>query len=104
MSRLGHIQTDRGDVRKLQDGARKLFDVLFANPAAEARMLEGVELAAGANQVAHGLGRPIVRWIPVRVRAQATLWDAQDTQTAALKAKFLKLHSSAAVTVDLLVF
>lgn len=65
-------------------------------------LLENVVLASGANVVSHRLGRKLVGWIPTRVRADATLFDTQDTNpTPGLT---LQLTSSAAVTVDLIVF
>lgn len=66
------------------------------------RLLQGVDLAVGTNKVNHGLGRKLIGWFPVRVRASAILHDLQDSNTT--PDKNLSLVTDAEVTVDLYVF
>jgi hypothetical protein len=65
-------------------------------------LLSNIALASGANVVNHKLGRKLQGWIPVRVRASATLYDTQDTNQ--MPQLTLNLTASAAVVVDLWVF
>lgn len=75
---------------------------LLANPLTNGLLLKNVALASGANVVNHKLQRPLQGWIPVRLRASATLYDTQDTnQTPTLT---LNLVASAAVVADIWVF
>lgn len=71
-------------------------------PPVQGLLLKNVSLKTGTNVISHKLGRSLQGWIPTRVRASASFYDAQDTnQTPALT---LVLVSSADVIVDLWVY
>lgn len=65
-------------------------------------LLPNISLTTGANVVSHKLGRKLQGWIPVRVRASATLYDTQDSNQ--MPQLTLNLTASANVVVDLWVF
>jgi len=75
---------------------------ILDNPAANPSILKSVSLVSGTNVINHKLGQPLQGWYPTRVRANATIYDAQDSnQTPQLT---LVLIASAPVVVDLAVF
>jgi hypothetical protein len=78
------------------------IDPVLKNPATNPILLQGVVLAAGTNLVDHRLGKKLIGWQIVRIRAAATIYDTQDTNPH--PDRTLRLVSSAPVTVDLLVF
>lgn len=65
-------------------------------------LLTSQTLTAGANSINHGLGRNLVGWIITRLRASATIYDTQDTNST--PSMTLALNSSAPVVVDIYVF
>lgn len=78
------------------------LDPIIANPTVDNLILKNVSLVTGTNVINHKLGRTLQGWNPVRVRANATIYDQQDTnQTPQLT---LILVASAPVVVDLVVF
>lgn len=78
------------------------LDPLLNQPLSKALYLKNVSLVAGTNTINHKLGRRLEGWNPTRVRAAATLYDAQDqNQTPQLT---LVIVASAPVVVDLVVF
>lgn len=85
-----------------QTGLQRTLNPVLGNPLIDGVLLQKVVLAVGSNQVAHKLGRKLIGWYPTRVRAAATFYDTQDTNT--LPEEFLTLVASAAVTIDLFVF
>lgn len=87
----------------LVDSWSKDLDPLLASPIATPTILKSVSLITGqANTINHLLGKVLTGWIIIRSRAQATVWDTQDTNQ--LPDKTLVLRTSANVTVDLMVF
>lgn len=85
-------------VNQLQQQLQGLFSGLSSSPIA----LTGVALVAGrVNMVKTGLTKPLVGWSLTRLRAQATVWDTQDSNG---NEAYLALWCSANVTVDLEVF
>lgn len=87
---------------QVQEGVAQALNPLASNPSNDKTLLASVNLAVGLNLVAHTLGRKLTGWTVVRQRAQAQLWDSQDSASA--PEKFLYLNASVAVTVDLEVF
>jgi len=89
---------------RFQDNVEQAISELPATQIIQGRLVSNVTLTSGSvNNVEHKLGRKLLGWFPVRVRAQATLWDSQDSNTNNAD-KFLSLNTSATVTVDLWVF
>lgn len=78
------------------------LDPIISNPTVNNLILQNVSLIAGTNVIDHKLGRKLQGWATSRVRANATIYDQQDTnQTPQLT---LVLVASAPVVVDLVVF
>lgn len=90
------------DLNRAQDGLLPTVSALSGVQISDGVLLEEVVLASGANIVPHKLGRILQGWIPVRVRASATLYDTQDANNT--PDQTLLLTASALVTVDLWVF
>lgn len=99
---MERMVTSDPELRTLQDNVAAAVEPIEANPLSDGVLLQGVTLAVGANEVAHRLGRVLQGWFPVRVRAAATFYDSQDSNTH--PERTLRLVASAAVTVDLFVF
>lgn len=95
------INTTDDVLRRIQDAIEKCLRPIIANNSLDSQTLTNVVLKAGqVNRVPHKLGRNIQRWNPVRLRSQAVVWeDAVQT----LPDKLLDLHTSADVSLDLLV-
>lgn len=80
----------------------------WAESVKKAGLNDGVLLTAvslstgGTNAIEHKLGRAPRGYIVVRQRANASIWDSQDTNI--FKTKSLALECSANVIVDLWVF
>jgi hypothetical protein len=69
----------------------------------DSTILANVTLTQGINNIVnHTLGRQLAGWQIVRKRAQADIWDSQDSNTN--PALTLLLNTSADVVVDILVF
>ena len=75
---------------------------LVGSPLLNNNILTSVSLASGSNTINHKLNRKLQGWMIVRQRASASIYDTQDSNTDPNNT--LVLVSSAAVTVDLLVF
>lgn len=100
MAQLPYVQSTLDALNQLQTKWRSLLNPLLAQP--QAQIIKNVALVNGTTVINHLLGRPLQGWKPVRVRASATIYDAQDSnQTPQVT---LVLISSAAVVVDLEVF
>lgn len=87
---------------KLQTTWASQLDPLLKLPLSDSLILKGVVLATGTNVVNHKLGRKLQGWTLVRQRAAGSVYDTQDSNST--PALTLTLTSSAAMTVDLLVF
>lgn len=86
----------------LQTTWASMLDPVLKNPITQGVLLQSVVLASGTNVINHRLGRKLVGWVPIRLRASATIYDTQDTnQHPDLT---LQLTASAAATVDIYVF
>jgi hypothetical protein len=65
-------------------------------------ILTSIQLKIGTNQITHTLGRNLSGWSLVRQRGLANIYDTQDNNPN--PKTYLQLFSSAAVSVDILVF
>ena len=99
---VGFFQSTDPAVNLLQQRLNTILNAPLNNPLLSGNILSSVSLASGANTINHGLGRTLVGWFPVRVRASATLYDTQDSNN--IPNLTLQLVASAAVVVDLYVF
>ena len=79
-----------------------ILNPLLGNPSLQSSILTGIALVSGSNVINHQLGRKLVGWRIIRIRASATIYDLQDTNT--MPELTLLLHASADVTIDLEVF
>lgn len=90
------------ELSRVQDNVGKTVDQVVANPILNGQLLTGITLAVGSNIINHKLGRILLGWLPVRLRASATLYDTQDSN--ATPALTLLVTSSAVVVADFWVF
>jgi hypothetical protein len=100
MAAFNKFQAKDAQLNAVQQNVADAVEPLAAVPFMDGVLLQSVALESGANQVPHKLGRKLQGWQLLRVRGQATVWDDQDNN-ASLAERFLKLHASAAVTVDI---
>lgn len=99
------VTTQDRDLNLFQTQLGKALQPILANPINLGRLIQGVALINGQTIVPTGLNRQLQGWFTVRVRAQATIWDSQDSNTTVPQSlNTLILNSTAAVTVDLWVF
>jgi hypothetical protein len=97
------IHSDDRVVNMIQDNLIKVLQPITSNELLNGSILTKISLVSGStNYIAHGLGRPLIGWYPVRVRASATIYDTQDTNLN--PSSTLALHTSSNVTVDIAVF
>lgn len=96
------IKSDDDVLNRVQDQIAYSIAQLIRTEPLDGRLIPNVSLTAGANSVEHKLGRDLRGWIVVRKRANANIWDEQDSNTRS--SLFLNLQTSADVTVDLWVF
>lgn len=90
------------DLAKMQTSWAQQLDPIISNPILNNVILKNVSLTTGTNVVNHLLGRTLQGWKPTRIRANATIYDQQDSnQTPQLT---LVLVASAPVVIDLEVF
>lgn len=98
---------DPGDLARvintLQANAADSINPMASKIQNDSVLLTSVVLKSGqVNIINHTLGRTLTGWTVIRQRAQAQLWDTQDSNAAPNLT--LWLNTSANVTVDLLVF
>jgi hypothetical protein len=96
------VQTNDRNVNQLQQNFKKAIEPVLKNPIVTGTILTSVTLNSGSNSISHGLGRAIQGWTIIRQRAQANIWDSQDSNTTPQST--LALNASAKVTVDIYVF
>lgn len=96
------IQTNDFDTNQLQSNIIPPLNKLLNLPLNSSVLLTEVSLAVGDNTINHLLARKLRGWYIVRKRANSDIYDKQDTNP--LQTDTLILNSSAAVTVDLIVF
>ena len=86
----------------LQTNWSSTLNPIIQNPANAGVILKSIALKAGLNVINHKLGANLQGWSLVRQRAQASVWDTQDSNPNTQLT--LYLNSSADVTVDVEVF
>lgn len=102
-SKIPLVQTTDKNFHQFQTQLGKSLQPILKNPINYGVLLKSVALVTGqANAVSHTLNRTLQGWLIVRQRAQAQIWDSQDSNSA--PDTTLLLHASANVTVDLWVF
>ncbi len=75
---------------------------LLANPLMGGRLLEGIVLTTGVNNISHGLQRKLRGYFVVLKSANVTIYDSQATNQ--MPDLTLILNASGAATVTLYVF
>lgn len=99
---LPQFQTTDRDLNLLQSRWTSILNPLLGNPSLQSQILPNVSLIMGVTVVNHKLGAALRGWRIIRLRAEALVWDSQDSnQTPQLT---LILNSSGPVVVDLEVF
>ena len=86
----------------LQTNWAQQLNPIIQSPINGNVILKSIALKTGLNVINHLLGRDLQGWIPVRRRAEAQIWDTQDSNPNPQLT--LYLNSSADATVDLVVF
>lgn len=100
---LKFVAFDEPKLERFQQNVDEALRPLIQANILDGRLLRSVSLITGqANLVEHKLGRAPQGWLVIRSRAQATVWDLQDSNE--LPSKTLDLRCSANVTVDLWIF
>lgn len=79
-----------------------IINPVLTSPANQSIILQDLKLTTGTNIISHRLGRKLAGWNPTRVRAAATFYDNQDSNST--PELTLILVSSANVSIDLEVF
>lgn len=99
---LPKFQTADAILSMMQTKWASILNPLLSNPCNQSSILPSVSLKSGANIVNHKLGQKLQGWNIVRQRANATIFDTQDSnQTPEIT---LQLTASGAVVVDIEVF
>lgn len=92
-----------GSVLGLQNDIQRFADSVTDSDITDGVLIKDVKLKSGQdNTVGHSLGRPMVGYIPVRLSADATVFDASGAG-GNLSREF-KVRCSADVTVTFWVF
>ncbi len=90
-------------IRKMQDNTEQFTEPFKRSAIINGVLLKDLSLTTGViNSISHRLDRKINGWIVVRQRADARIWDSQDTNT--IPKRTLNLETSANAVVDLWVF
>jgi hypothetical protein len=96
------FQTTMQEFLLMQNKWSSILNVLIGNPSLQSSILTMIPLKNGKTVVNHLLGKKLTGWRIIRQRAEAQIYDQQDSnQTPELT---LVLVSNAAVTIDLEVF
>lgn len=96
------FQTASKDLQLMQTSWATQLNPVIASPLSTPLILKSVKLINGTTTINHRLGKGLTGWMIVRQRGPASIYDTQDTNQQATLT--LQLVSSAAVTVDILVF
>lgn len=89
-------------LQMMQNRWGTILGPIVDNPLNNSIILKDIALTTGTNVINHKLGRKLQGWFPTRVRADATLYDQQDSNQ--MQDLTLVLVTSADVTIDLVVF
>lgn len=99
---IAKVQTQDRNVNQLQQNVTQAVNPVLKNPIVFGTILTNVQLTAGTNTISHGLGRTLQGWFEVRKRADASIYDNQDSNGS--PAQTLILVSDVAVSINLYVF
>lgn len=95
------IRTAVRDIQRLQDALSKVFNAIQTKQILDGRLIEDIELvSASANELDHGLQRPVRGWIVVGKNADSNVW----TSESEIPNRTLILNASADVTISLWIF
>ena len=100
--KIPYQQTSDRQVNQFQQSLSAALQPITSNPIASCIIITKVSLVAGANTIPIGLPQPLQGWFIIRQRAQADIWDSQDTNTT--PSQTLILNASAPVVVDIGIF
>jgi hypothetical protein len=81
---------------------QQIFTAVLNKVQLDSVILTQIQLSKGQTTVPHTLGRTLTGWQIIRQRGEANIWDNQDNNPNA--GSYLLLSSSAAVSVDIIVF
>jgi hypothetical protein len=96
------FHTQLRELSMLQTQWSSAINPVLNNPISNGVLLSNVVLTTGANVINHTLGRKLQGWTMTRIRASATFYDTQDTNT--MPELTLQLNASGNVTVDIYCF
>lgn len=96
------FQTSDRILSQMQTQWSGQLNPVLSNPSLATRILKEVSLDAGSNTINHLLGKELTGWRIVRIRADSSIFDTQDSNPRPNLT--LLLTASAPVVVDLEVF
>ena len=98
------LHSDHPEMTMMQTRWSQILSPLLNLPLVKGSVLQSVALSSSAspNVINHKLGRNLQGWFLVRNRANAVVWDSQDSNSTPNLT--LNLLCSADVTVDIYVF
>lgn len=92
-----------GPLARIQDNIVSVLDNITDKEILDGIRVTNVPLISGiTNEINHGLGRIPLGWVIIRKRAQADIWDLQDSNVN--KSRTLSLACSSDVIIDLWIF
>lgn len=100
--KIKRINVNDRIINMIQDNISDVVDHIATKDIIFGEVIQKVSLTTGSNTISHRLGRTLIGWFIIRQRSSASVYDLQDSN--ANPELFLKLQSSANVTVDLYVF
>lgn len=102
MPTLPQYQTDNKVLSLMQNVWSSIINPFLSNPSLQSNILKNVSLVTGSNTINHLLGRNLQGWRIIRLRAAASIYDAQDSNPRPNLT--LILVASAPVVADIEVF
>lgn len=97
------IRTDNENLDEVQDNVQDVLTPIIRSQIIDGIVLKDISLDSSVdNVINHKLGRIPTGWFLIRKRAQADIWDIQDSNRT--PSRTLVLKSSANVVVDLWIF
>lgn len=88
------------DLNKLQDNLTEVWNSIVKNTLLDSAQLTNISLKSGQiNKIAHGLGRPLVKWTLIDIQQAAQVYSAQASNKS--PELYLYLQCTADCTVSL---
>lgn len=101
--RFKKIEIDDEVLSRMQDNVDAAIAQLSVTEVLQGRLVKSISLlSASTVKISHKLGRAPIGWFIVRQRANAVVWDLQDTNSNPNLT--LNLNCSADCTIDIWVF